>query len=92
MSMGFVLDKTGSCRGSVQHADSALKDISVRTNEVFQLVDAIAVAATQQSAAVREISGHVETVANHARHNSERAGQAAEIAEHLHRLTRQAEL
>lgn len=92
MSMGSVLDKTGSCQTSVQHADSALGDISARTNEVFMLVDAIAVAATQQSAAVREISGHVETVANHAQNNSERAGQAAEIAEHLHRLTRQAEL
>jgi methyl-accepting chemotaxis protein len=92
MSMGSVLDKTGSCRSSVQHADAALKDISARTDDVFQLVDAIAVAAAQQSAAVREISGHVETVANHAQHNSERAGQAAEIAEHLHRLTRQAEL
>lgn len=92
LSMGSVLNKADSCRSSVQNADSALKDISARTDEVFQLVDAIAVAATQQSAAVREISGHVETVANHARHNSERAGQAAEIAEHLHRLTRQAEL
>jgi len=91
ISMGSVLDKTGSCCRSVQNADSALKDISMRTDEVFQLVDAIAVAATQQSAAVREISGHVETVASLARHNSERAGQAAEIAEHLHRLTRQAE-
>lgn len=92
MSMESVLDKTGSCLSSVQNADCALNDISVRTDEVFQLVDAIAVAATQQSAAVREISGHVETVANLSRHNSERAGQAAEIAEHLHRLTRQAEL
>lgn len=91
-SMTSVLDKTVYCQNSVQHADSALKDISTRTNEVFLLVDAIAVAASQQSVAVREISGHVETVANHAHDNSQRAGQAAEIAEHLHRLTRQAEL
>lgn len=91
MSMTSVLDKTSSCQISVRNADAAIKDISHRTHEVFQLVDAIAVAATQQSVAVREISGHVETVANHAQHNSERAGQAAEIAEHLHKLTRQAE-
>ena len=58
----------------------------------FNLVDAIAVAASQQSVALREISGHVETVANHSHDNSQRACQAAEIAEHLHRLTRQAEL
>jgi methyl-accepting chemotaxis protein len=92
LSMSSVLDKTAYCQSSVQHAGAALKDISVRTNDVFLLVDAIAVAAAQQSVAVREISGHVETVAGHAHHNSERAGQAAEIAEHLHRLTRQAEL
>lgn len=92
LSMSSVLDKTVYCQNSVHNADSALKDISARTNEVFLLVDAIAVAASQQSVAVREISGHVETVASHAHHNSQRAGQAAEIAEHLHRLTRQAEL
>lgn len=92
LSMSSVLDKTVYCQNSVQHADSALKDISARTNQVFLLVDAIAVSASQQSVAVREISGHVETVATHAHHNSLRAGQAAEIAEHLHRLTRQAEL
>lgn len=91
-SMTSVLDKTAYCQTSVQNADSALQEISTRTNEVFMLVDAIAVAASQQSVAVREISGHVETVANHAHDNSQRAGQAAEIAEHLHRLTRQAEL
>ncbi len=91
-SMNSVLDKTSYCRTSVQNADSALKEISTRTNEVFLLVDAIAVSASQQSIAVREISGHVETVATHAHDNSQRAGQAAEIAEHLHRLTRQAEL
>ncbi|GGY70130.1 hypothetical protein GCM10011613_13170 [Cellvibrio zantedeschiae] len=91
-SMTSVLDKTVYCQSSVQNADSSLKEISARTNEVFLLVDAIAVAASQQSVAVREISGHVETVANHAHDNSQRAGQAAEIAEHLHRLTRQAEL
>ncbi len=92
MSMTSVMDKTTYCQSSVKHADAALKDISARTHEVFVLVDAIAVAASQQSVAVREISGHVETVANHAHDNSQRAGQAAEIAEHLHRLTRQAEL
>lgn len=92
LSMSSVLDKTVYCQSSVQNADSALSDISKRTNDVFLLVDAIAVAASQQSVAVREISGHVETVANHAHDNSQRAGQAAEIAEHLHRLTRQAEL
>jgi methyl-accepting chemotaxis protein len=92
MSMTSVLDKTVYCQASVKNADSALKDISTRTNDVFLLVDGIAVAASQQSVAVREISGHVETVANHAFSNSQRAGQAAEIAEHLHRLTRQAEL
>ena len=92
LSMSSVLDKTVYCQSSVQNADSALRDISTRTNDVFLLVDAIAVAASQQSVAVREISGHVETVANHAHDNSQRAGQAAEIAEHLHRLTRQAEL
>lgn len=92
LSMSSVLDKTSYCQTSVQNADAALKEISTRTNDVFLLVDAIAVAASQQSVAVREISGHVETVANHAHDNSQRAGQAAEIAEHLHRLTRQAEL
>lgn len=92
LSMTSVLDKTVYCEKSVKHADSALKDISARTHDVFMLVDAIAVAASQQSVAVREISGHVETVAVHAQENSQRAGQAAEIAEHLHRLTRQAEL
>lgn len=92
LSMSLVLDKTVYCQNSVHNADSALQDISARTNEVFLLVDAIAVSASQQSVAVREISGHVETVASHANHNSQRAGQAAEIAEHLHRLTRQAEL
>lgn len=92
LSMSSVLDKTAYCQDSVENADSALKEISTRTNDVFLLVDAIAVAASQQSVAVREISGHVETVASHAHDNSKRANQAAEIAEHLHRLTRQAEL
>ncbi len=92
VSMASVLDKTAYCQNSVQNADSSLQEISAQTHEVFVLVDAIAVAATQQSTAVREISGHVETVANHAKDNSLRAAQAAEIAEHLHRLTRQAEL
>lgn len=92
VSMTSVLDKAAYCQSSVQNADSSLKEISERTHDVFMLVDAIAVAASQQSVAVREISGHVETVANHARDNSQRAGQAAEIAEHLHRLTRQAEI
>lgn len=92
LSMNSVLDKTSSCQSSVENADAALQAISERTRDVFQLVDAIAVAATQQSVAVREISGHVEVVANLAKYNSGRAGQAAEIAEHLHKLTRQAEL
>jgi len=92
LSMTSVLDKTVYCERSVKNADSALKNISERTHDVFMLVDAIAVAASQQSVAVREISGHVETVAVHAESNSQRAGQAAEIAEHLHRLTRQAEV
>lgn len=92
VSMASVLDKTTYCQSSVKNADTSLQEISAQTHEVFVLVDAIAVAASQQSTAVREISGHVETVANHAKDNSQRAGQAAEIAEHLHRLTRQAEL
>jgi len=92
LSMNSVLDKTTYCQASVQNADSALRDISTRTNDVFLLIDAIAVAASQQSVAVREISGHVEAVANHAHDNSQRARQTAEIAEHLHRLTRQTEL
>lgn len=92
VSMGSVLDKTVYCQTSVKNADTSLQQISAQTHEVFMLVDAISVAASQQSAAVREISGHIETVANHAKDNSQRAGQAAEIAEHLHRLTRQAEL
>lgn len=92
LSMTSVLDKTAYCQSSVQNADTALKNISIKTHDVFLLVDAIAVAASQQSVAVREISGHVETVAVHAHENSQRAGQAAEIAEHLYRLTRQAEL
>ncbi|RYZ84736.1 MAG: hypothetical protein EOO68_31165, partial [Moraxellaceae bacterium] len=46
-SMTSVLDKTIHCQSSVDNVDSALKDISARTNEVFLLVDAIAVAASQ---------------------------------------------
>jgi methyl-accepting chemotaxis protein len=55
------------------------------------LIDEISVAAGQQSVAAREISKHIETVADLANQNSYRAGQAAEIADHLYRLTHQSE-
>jgi methyl-accepting chemotaxis protein len=65
--------------------------ILTTTETVFGLVDEIAIAADQQSIAAREISKHIESVADLANKNSYRAGQAAEIAEHLHRLTHKVE-
>jgi methyl-accepting chemotaxis protein len=88
-SMDLVLHKTVSCQLRVHHADDALGEISSQTKDVFQLVDAISIATAEQSVAVREISTHVETVATHAQENSARAGQSAEVADHLHSLTHQ---
>jgi methyl-accepting chemotaxis protein len=90
-SMTKVVHKTDKSMQSVAIADTSLSEILVTTEKVFVLIDEIAVAAGQQSIAAREISNHIETVANLADKNSFRAGQAAEIAEHLHRLTYSAE-
>lgn len=87
-SMGSVVEKTGKSIVEVEHAETALASINQRTRDVFSLIDDIAVAAQQQSQAAHEISRHIETVASLANENSGRAVQAAEIAEHLHRLTR----
>ena len=87
-SMGSVVEKAGKSMMEVGRAETALTAINQRTSEVFSLIDDIAVAAQQQSQAAHEISRHIETVANLANENSGRAIQAAEIAEHLHRLTR----
>ncbi|ARU26255.1 methyl-accepting chemotaxis protein [Cellvibrio sp. PSBB006] len=87
-SMGSVVEKTGKSMMEVGRAETALGSINLRTRDVFSLIDDIAVAAQQQSQAAHEISRHIETVANLANENSGRAIQAAEIAEHLHRLTR----
>ena len=87
-SMGSVVEKTGKSMVEVGRAETALGSINLRTRDVFSLIDDIAVAAQQQSQAAHEISRHIETVANLANENSGRAIQAAEIAEHLHRLTR----
>lgn len=87
-SMGSVVEKTGKSMVEVERAEAALASINQRTRDVFSLIDDIAVAAQQQSQAAHEISQHIETVASLANENSGRAVQAAEIAEHLHRLTR----
>jgi methyl-accepting chemotaxis protein len=87
-SMGSVVEKTGNCIQQVTQVETALQAIHQRTNDVFGLIDGIAVAAQQQSQAAHEISQHIETVANLANENSGRATQAADIAAHLHRLTR----
>ena len=90
-SMKNVVEKTDKSLQGVSSADESLKSILTTTNDVFGLIDEIAVAAGQQSVAAREISRHIETVADLANQNSFRAGQAAEIADHLHKLTRQTE-
>jgi len=91
MSMKNVVEKTDKSLQGVFSADESLKAILTTTNDVFGLIDEIAVAAGQQSVAAREISKHIETVADLANQNSYRAGQAAEIADHLHKLTHQSE-
>lgn len=91
LSMTMVVEKTENSMQGVSIADESLTAILTTTDDVFALIDEIAVAAGQQSIAAREISKHIETVANLANQNSFRAGQAAEIAEHLHRLTHSAE-
>lgn len=91
LSMKNVIEKTDKSLQGVFSADESLKAILTTTNDVFGLIDEIAVAAGQQSIAAREISKHIETVADLANQNSCRAGQAAEIADHLHRLTHQSE-
>jgi methyl-accepting chemotaxis protein len=91
VSMTKVVEKTDKSLQGVFSADESLKAILVTTDEVFELIDEIAVATGQQSVAAREISKHIETVADLANQNSFRAGQAAEIADHLHRLTHQSE-
>ena len=87
LSMTKVVEKTEKSMQGVAIADESLTAILTTTDDVFGLIDEIAVAAGQQSIAAREISKHIETVADLANQNSFRAGQAAEIAEHLHRLT-----
>ena len=91
VSMKNVVEKTDKSLQGVFSADESLKSILTTTDDVFGLIDEIAVAAGQQSIAAREISQHIETVADLANQNSFRAGQAAEIADHLHRLTHQSE-
>nr|WP_324258693.1 methyl-accepting chemotaxis protein [Cellvibrio fontiphilus] len=90
-SMRSVVEKTDNSLREVANADASLNAILTTTTTVFGLIDEIAVAAGQQSIAAREISKHIETVADLANQNSFRAGQAAEIADHLHKLTYQAE-
>ncbi|MFC3116892.1 methyl-accepting chemotaxis protein [Cellvibrio fontiphilus] len=90
-SMRSVVEKTDNSLREVANADASLSAILTTTTTVFGLIDEIAVAAGQQSIAAREISKHIETVADLANQNSFRAGQAAEIADHLHKLTYQAE-
>ncbi|PUA29720.1 MAG: hypothetical protein B0W54_03880 [Cellvibrio sp. 79] len=91
LSMTRVVEKTEKSMQGVGIADESLTAILTTTDDVFALIDEIAVAAGQQSIAAREISKHIETVADLANQNSFRAGQAAEIAEHLHRLTHSTE-
>lgn len=91
VSMTKVVEKTDKSLQGVFSADESLKAILITTDNVFELIDEIAVAAGQQSVAAREISKHIETVADLANQNSFRAGQAAEIADHLHKLTHQSE-
>lgn len=91
LSMTKVVEKTEKSMQGVGVADESLTAILTTTDDVFALIDEIAVAAGQQSIAAREISKHIETVADLANQNSFRAGQAAEIAGHLHRLTHSAE-
>lgn len=91
VSMSNVVEKTDKSLQGVFSTDESLKAILTTTDDVFGLIDEIAVAAGQQSIAAREISKHIETVADLANQNSYRAGQAAEIADHLHRLTHQSE-
>ncbi len=91
LSMNKVVEKTDISIREVSIADESLTKILTTTDDVFELIDEIAVAAGQQSIAAREISKHIETVADLANQNSFRAGQAAEIAEHLHRLTHSSE-
>ncbi len=91
VSMTKVVEKMGKSIEEVGVADESLTAILTTTDDVFSLIDEIAVAAEQQSIAAREISTHIETVADLANQNSFRAGQAAEIAEHLHRLTHSSE-
>lgn len=91
VSMTKVVGKTEKSMQDVSIADESLTAILTTTDDVFMLIDEIAVAAGQQSIAAREISQHIETVADLANKNSFRAGQAAEIAEHLHRLTHSSE-
>lgn len=90
-TMGDVVSKSENSLRGVVLADEALQAILTTTESVFVSIDNIAVASHQQSQAAREISQHIEVVADLARQNSFRAGQAAEIADHLNRLTQHAE-
>ncbi len=90
-NMGEVVVKAENSLAGVGEADAALQAILHKTESVFTSIDSIAVASQQQGQAAREISQHIELVADLARQNSYRAGQAAEIAEHLHRLTHSVE-
>lgn len=90
-NMGEVVVKAESSLTGVGEANAALQAILAKTDSVFTSIDSIAVASQQQGQAAREISQHIEVVADLARQNSYRAGQAAEIAEHLHQLTHSAE-
>lgn len=82
-SMTNVLKRVERCLSETGIAATKLSEISTNSDNVSIQISAIATASEQQSVAAREISSHIERVANNAEENSYRANQTGEVADYL---------
>lgn len=82
-SMTNVLKRVERCLSETGIAATKLREISTNSDNVSIQISAIATASEQQSVAAREISSHIERVANNAEENSYRANQTGGVADYL---------
>ncbi|MDX1490823.1 MAG: methyl-accepting chemotaxis protein [Pseudohongiellaceae bacterium] len=89
-SMDNVVSCTDRTVSKAQEAEQMLEEMATHSQAVTDLLYAISTATEQQSAAVREISANIESVAQLADKNSGIASESAAIASHVRDLCERA--
>lgn len=85
--MNQVVERVECCTNNTQQATAKLVKITDQTESVYQQIDRVSEASNQQLVATKDISKHINTVAEKAKENSLKAKESASVSDYLYELT-----